>query len=116
MTKNIEWWRGTATHMWRKYFALERDGFDWDSLSLPDQRIYAICHYIFSGLVKTDQDILRYYFTSRWGDDLYAVEDYSLKNNVPVKVIWMIIKKANRSVIEEFGLIERKTNENDGCL
>ena len=44
--KNIEWWRGTATHMWRTYFALERDGFNWDKLTLPDQRIYAVCHHV----------------------------------------------------------------------
>jgi len=107
--KNIEWWRSTATHMWRTYFAMERDGFVWDKLSLPNQRIYAVCHHVFlSRFVKTDQDILKYYFTSKWGDDLYAVEDYSAKHNIPVKVIWMVIRRANRTIIEEVGLIERK--------
>ena len=112
--KNIEWWRGTATHMWRVYFAMQRDGFDWESLSLPYQRIYAVCHHVFTKqFVKTDQEILQYYFTSRWGDDLYAVEDYSLKHNIPVKVIWMVIRRANRSVIEEVGLLERKEESKD---
>lgn len=107
--KNIEWWRSTATHMWRTYFAMERDGFVWDKLSLPNQRIYAVCHHVFlSRFVKTDQDILKYYFTSKWGDDLYAVEDYSAKHNIPVKVIWMVIRRANRTIIEEVGLIERR--------
>lgn len=100
--------------MWRTYFALERDGFTWEDLSRPDQRIYAVCHHIYlKRFVKSDQDILRSYFTSRWGDDLYAVEDYSLKNNIPTKVIWMVIRRANRAVMEEAGFLERREdNEN----
>lgn len=112
--KNIEWWRGAATHMWRTYFALERDGFDWDKLSQPDQKIYAICRHVYQKrFVTTDQDILRTYFTSRWGDDLYAVEDYSLKHNIPPKVIWMVIRRANRTIMEECGLLERKDGDDD---
>ena len=112
--KSVEWWRGTATHMWRTYFALERDGFTWEKLSMPNQRIFAVCDHIFrKRFVKTDQDILRYYFTSRWGDDLYAVEDYSLKHNIPPKVIWIVIRRANRSIMEEVGLLEKKEDGSD---
>ena len=112
--KSIEWWRGTATHMWRTYFALQRDGFDWNKLTLPDQKIYAVCHHLFSTrFVKTDQDILQMYFTSRWGDDQYAVEDYSLKNGIPTKVIWMVVRRANRTVMEECGFLERKDEPSD---
>lgn len=112
--KSVEWWRGTATHMWRTYFALERDGFTWEKLSLPDQRIYAICNHVYrTRFVKTDQDILQYYFTSRWGDDLYAVEDYSLKNNIPPKVIWMVIRRANRTIMEECGFLEKRGDPDD---
>ena len=100
--------------MWRTYFALERDGFEWDKLSFPNQRIYAICHHIYlTNFVKSDQDILKMYFTSRWGDDLYAVEDYSLKHNIPVKVIWIVIRRANRTVMEETGFLERKEENED---
>lgn len=113
--KSVEWWRTTANHMWRTFFALERDGFIWNELSPSDQKIYAVCHCIFThSFVKSDQDILRSYFTSRWGDDLYAVEDYSLKNNIPVKVIWMVIRKANRRVMEDLGLLERKEGSDAG--
>ena len=112
--KNIEWWRGTAQHMWRTFFALERDGFDWESLPDVNKKTYAICQHIFlSNFVRSDQDILRMYFTSRWGDDLYAVEDYSLKHNVPTKVIWIVIRRANRAVMEEIGLLERKDDGQD---
>jgi len=112
--KNIEWWRTTANHMWRTYFALHRDGFVWDKLSQPDQKFYAICdHVLHTRFVKADQDILRTYYTSRWGDDIYAVEDYSLKNNIPVKVIWMVIRRANRAVMEEVGFLEKKENDKD---
>lgn len=110
--KSSEWWRSTATHMWRVYFAMERDGFDWDTLSLPDRRIYAVCHHVFlKRFVSTDQAILRMYFTSRWGDDRYAVEDYSARTNIPTTVIWMVIRRANRIVMEETGFLDRKEGE-----
>lgn len=112
--KNIDWWRGTATHMWRTYFAMERDGFSWEKLSLPNQRIYAICSHLYlSRFTSIDQNILKMYFTSRWGDDQYAVEDYSLKQNIPTRVIWMVVKRANRMVMEEVGFLERKENPDD---
>lgn len=112
--KNVEWWRGTANHMWRTYFALERDGFIWENLTLPNQRIYAICHHIFlTRFVKTDQDILQMYYTTRWGDDQYAVKDYSRKNNIPVKVIWMVIRRANRTIMEECGFLDKKESDSD---
>lgn len=100
--------------MWRTYFALKRQQEDsYPDLPPPvsdtDTRIYDICDRIFANeFVKSDQDILRMYFTSRWGDDLYAVEDYSLKHNIPTKVIWIVIKRAGRAVMEEIGLLERK--------
>ena len=110
--KSIEWWRGVSTHMWRTYFAMQRDGYDWDNLSHPNRKIYAVCNHVFlKRFVKTDQDILRFYFTSRWGDDIYAVEDYSAKHNIPVKVIWMVIRRANRIVMEECGFLERKEED-----
>lgn len=112
--KTIEWWRGVSTHMWRTYFALQRDGFEWDKLSLPDQKIYAICHHLFlTKFVKTDQDILRMYFSTRWGDDQYAVEDYALKNKIPTRVIWMVIRRANRKVMEECGFLDKKDGDPD---
>ena len=105
--KSIEWWRGTAQHMWRTYFALRAR--DNPQMSDADRKIYDICNRIYADFfVKSDQDILHMYFTSKWGDDLYAVEDYSLKHNVPTRVIWIVIRRANRKVMEETGLLERK--------
>ena len=110
--KNIEWWRGVSQHMWRTFFALERDGFDWTSLSEANKKTYAICQHIFlTHFCKNDQDILRMYFTSRWGDDLYAVEDSSLKHNIPTRVIWIVIRRANRTVMEEIGLLDKKGDD-----
>lgn len=112
--KNIEWWRGVSTHMWRTYFTLQNNGFDWDHLTNPERRIYAICHHVFlKYFVASDQKILQMYFTTRWGDDQYAVEDYALKNNIPTKVIWMVIRRANRTVMEECGFLERKDNSSE---
>lgn len=122
MVKNIEWWRTTAQHMWRTYFALRRQQDDSareqappPAMSGADARIYETCDKIFStNFVKADQDILKMYFTSRWGDDLYAVEDYSLKHNIPVKVIWIVIRRANREAMVAIGLLDRKEGTEDG--
>lgn len=112
--KKIEWWRGTAQHMWRTFFAMEREGYEWDKLSEANKKTYAICQHIFlSNFVKSDQDILRMYFTSRWGDDLYAVEDYSLKHNIPTRVIWIVIRRASRTVMEEIGLLDKRDGGDD---
>jgi len=112
--KSVEWWRGVSNHMWRTYFALEKEGFDWDKLSMPNRRIYAVCHHVFlKRFVASDQDILRTYFASRWGDDIYTVENYSIKHNIPVKVIWMVIRRANREVMIETGFLERKENDDE---
>lgn len=106
----IEWWRSTALHMWRSYFEMQR------ATSSPprtdaDMRIFIVCDDIFrTRFVQRDQDVIRMYFTSNWKNDLHAVEDYSLKHNVPVSVIWNIIKRANRMVIEEIGLLDKKSN------
>ena len=108
-TKNVEWWSGTAKHMWRTFFALERDGCDWENLSDANKKTYAICQHIYlSKFVKSDQDILKMYFTSRWGDDLYAVEEYSKQKNISENSIWIVISRANRAVMEEVGLLEKK--------
>lgn len=114
--KNIEWWRSTSQHMWRTFFILKRRqeeaGKDNPiSICATEKRVYEICGKVFdNSFVKSDQEILKMYFTSRWGDDLYAVEDYSLKHNVPVNVIWIVIKRACREVMEEIGLLEKKND------
>ena len=114
--KSVEWWRSTATHMWRTYFSLEKEHFEndktgerWKNVSEPDKKFYAICQDVLHAKFgASDQAILRMYFTSRWGDDQYAVEDYSLKNDIPTTVIWIVIRRANRLVMESVGFLERK--------
>ncbi len=98
--------------MWRTYFALEHQNFDWNQLSDSTRKKFAICqHVLLSRFSGTDQDILRMYFTSRWGDDMYAVEEYAHRHQMPAKVVWMVVKRADRAVIEEIGLVERKGEE-----
>ena len=113
--KSTEWWRQTAQHMWRSYFVLKKkqeDGSFGKDMTYAEQNTYEMCDKVFSEkFVRPDQEILTMYFTSRWGDDLYAVEDYSLKHNIPTKVIWIVIRRANRLVMEEAGLLDRKEED-----
>lgn len=114
--KNIEWWRSTATHMWRTYFAICRDGMN--NLSDPEKKIFDICNPVFQNdFIKSDQAVLQMYYTSRWGDDKFAVESYSFHHNIPVDTIWMIIRRANRTVMENVGLLEKKNDiQERSCL
>lgn len=114
MTKGAEWWRNTAQHMWRTYFAIQRMKQDDPAspLSPAESRTFDICDRVFNdSFVKSDQNILVMYFSSRWGDDLYTVEDYSLKYSVPPSVIWMVIRRANRLVMENIGILDPKDDE-----
>lgn len=96
--------------MWRTYFAL-RDKLQ-ENHTDAETTIFGICDKVFTTMfTKVDQQIITMYFTSRWGDDLYAVEDYSLKNNIPTKVIWIVIRRANRLVMEQAGLLDRKEDD-----
>lgn len=114
-SKSSEWWSGTATHMWRTFFSLENNGFNWNKLSEPDRKFYAVCNDVFiHEFVPSDQNILRMYFSSRWGDDRYAVEDYSAKNNIPTTVIWMVVRRAKRVVMVKTGFLEDKEDRTDG--
>lgn len=82
---------------------------DMDSVSESTRNICRICERVLSNcFVPSDQEILRVYFTSRWGDDLYTVEDYSARTGIPVSTIWMVVKRASRAVMEEMALIERR--------
>lgn len=112
--KQPDWWRGIATHMWRTYFTLLLDNADINNLSSPDRKFYTTCHNIFSSKFSPhDQDILRMYFTSPWGDDRTYVSNYAATHNINPKIIWMIIKRANRTAIEELGLLDRKESNNE---
>jgi len=96
--------------MWRSYFAIR--GIGQEPTTPANVKTYDICDRIFTDrFVKADQDILRMYFTSRWGDDLYAVEDFANKKGIPTKVIWMVVRRANRLVIEEIGILDRKEGD-----
>ena len=78
-------------------------------LTVSEEYIYSLCNTVYSDMmVKADQEILEMYYTTRWGDELYSVEEYSHKNGIPERVIWMVIARADRLVIEEAKLLDRK--------
>ena len=112
----IEWWRTAAQHMWRTYFAVESrmDESGYPDKGGADISIYNMCAKVLHDKFSTaDQDIIRMYFTSKWGQDIHDVEDYSLKHNLTVNYIWNTIRRANRAVFVELGLIDRKEENNE---
>ena len=113
MNSKSEWWRVAAQHMWRTYYFIKRSQALPDaqrpSASDADMRIYDMCDSIVNNMFdKRDQDILQMYFSSSWGNDLHDVEAYSKSHNIPVNVIWIVIRRANRAVIEHLGILDKK--------
>lgn len=113
MKTNAMWWRSTTDHMWRVYFALLRTYSnipdDLTSLSKAELNTYNICHSVCSALpVQSDIDILQMYYTTPKGMEIHNIEQYSLAHNVPVYIIWKAIRHANRAVIEELGLLDKR--------
>lgn len=113
MTPNIEWWKTTANHIWRSYFSLiSRYGDNPDNLtglSNAERNIYNACSSVRSKLhVSSDIDILQMFYTTPKGQEIYNVEDYSIRHNVPTTTIWHAVRHANRAVMEEIGLLDRK--------
>ena len=111
--KNIDWWRSVSQHMWRTYFALRQNGCEPEKLQGAKRRIYDACHPLYTTKFEPDeQEILRMYFTSQWGRDLHAVENYSRTRKIPSSSVWSVIRQANRAVMVEIGLLERKETAN----
>lgn len=109
-SQKFPWWWETAAHCWRTYFAMERDGVDnWDNLPESNKKIYALCNHLFiHRFVRTDQNILKMFFTKHWGDGLFAVQDYSRSTGISTSAIWIVIRRACRIVMEEMGLLDKK--------
>lgn len=115
-SKHVEWWRSAATHMWRTYFSMITAQQDAITNNLPtppvtdsQQRMFDTCDSIFRNrFTPADQNILKMYYTSPWGEDLNLVYDYSRKHNIPASVIWIVIKKAGRYAMQDIGLLEKQ--------
>lgn len=113
MKPDNEWWKPTANHIWRTYFnILKLQGMDLSKplpLTTPELTAYNVCSKVSKHLpVPSDIDILRMFYTTPKGQELHNVEDFSIRNNVPVHIIWKAIRHANRAVMVELGLLDGK--------
>ena len=111
-----EWWKQTANHIWRTYFAILRSqGNNPDkllSMSTAERTVFNACNIVCNNLlVQSDIDILRMYYTTPKGMELSNINDYSASHSVPVNTIWNVVRHANRAVIDEIGLIDKKQSE-----
>ena len=118
MKQNTEWWKQTANHIWRTYFAILRSqGNNPDKLlrmSTSERTAYNACNIVCRNLpVSSDIDILRMYYTTPKGQELYNIDKYASDNNIHVNTIWNVVRHANRAVIEEIGLIDKRNAQQD---
>ena len=103
---NSNWWRPTAVHMWRCFYNTS----DAPAFSESDTFIRTVCQVTLDQdfPARLDKDLLKAYFTSRWGDDVNTVHRYADQHGIPVDTAWTVIKRANLAVIERLGLIDKK--------
>lgn len=101
--KEFSWWTGTANHLWRAFFILSQS--NQLNLSPADRKTVSVCSAAFSRFSERDQSIIKAYYTCRWGDTVYAVEDYSSRTGTPIPVIYSVIKRAGYAVMNELELI-----------
>lgn len=106
--KEFSWWTGTANHLWRAYFVLLQYGMN--DQTPADSKIYNLCDAVYNRLTFQEQEIVRMYYTCRWGDNIYAVEDYSARTGIPVLDIYNAIRTAGYAVINELGIINPNRN------
>lgn len=107
------WWIQTACYLWRTYFQiLTRYASDPDSLlrlTTAERTAYNACNTVRGSLRShRDIDVLRMYYSIPKGLENDYVRRYANDHNIPADVIWATIRYANRAVIEELGLIDRK--------
>ena len=104
MSDNFNWYKPLANHMWRAYFSVIRSGADLDSD--VKRRKYDACHAVYILFPERDRNIIKAYYTAKWGDAAYIVDDYSARHGIPVPAIYALITKSQRAVVEQLGLIE----------
>ena len=97
-----------AVHVWRTFFSVRKNNA-YDGLSRVQQGQYEACERVYvTRFEQSDRIILETYYTSKWGDDRYVVEDYSARTGTSTGYIWQIVKLANRYVAEEIGILDRR--------
>ena len=98
-----EWWRGTAQHMWRTYFAIcGREPDDG-----TEKYIFGICDDVLNNrLTWQEQNIVKMFYSPGRKPENYEVENYSLMHDIPTSTIWSVITTANRLVMEQTPLFD----------
>lgn len=104
MTK--PWIDSIGNHMWRFYYS--RPHADPSTMGNANRKQWEACDRAICRFSKSEQDIMRMYYTSEWGRDLHAVEEYSARTGTSVSHIWNTIKASNRAAVEERGLLDRR--------
>jgi hypothetical protein len=93
--------------MWRFFFS-RPENVDPTIMTEPNRLQYEACRRAITRFSREEREIISMYFSSAWGKDMRAVDDYSKSTGVAVNRIWDVVKAANRTACEERGLIDVK--------
>ena len=104
--RQSDWWWDTAQHMWRTYFVIRHT--QESDLDRSEKYILSVCDYVFSHVPIPDRPVLQDYFTPRRSLDTLFVSQYAKDHGIHAGILWIIIRKANRAVIETIGLLDKK--------
>ena len=101
--KEMFWWTGTANHLWRSYFTIQKNGLRDTTAS---RKTFSVCDNAFSRFAERDRAIIEAYYTCKHGDSVYAAEDFSARTGIPVSTIYSVIRRAGYAVMNELELID----------
>ena len=102
--KHVDWWKNAATHIWRSYFAMKRDGVKPNTDT--KRKTHFLCGRILQEFNNEDVEFLEGYFLTEWGQDAVYLDRYSAETGMGKVYLWRLVEDANRRFFEECGLLE----------
>lgn len=107
-----EWYRDVADLAWKEYFRREREGDAFTNYSHMAPRLFDTCGTIYtSKCTGLDQRIIRAYYDRKWGDGIFALEEFAEQEGISSGACWHTIRWARRALMIRVQLLER-TNRN----
>lgn len=108
-----EWYRDVADLAWKEFFRKERERDAFINYSHLSQPLFEACRKIYlEKCTVEDQRIVRAYYDRKWGDGIFALEEFAEQEGIPIDGCWHAIRRVRRFLMQEMKLLER----NGGAL
>lgn len=97
------WWKLFSINLLRTFIAIRNtDPYTWGN---TEKRKFAIVKPVYDSLSEHDQRIIEQYFSADWRKDQETVSKISEETGLSTEIVWIIISKAEKKVIQTMGLL-----------